>query len=272
MTDGFRDWLRWLREGRRILAQLEELSAEHSGVIEEGGELIVEATASATSSWQAYGDYMAYTDASLTKAWLGAADLVDPGKVGSQAAVTTRAGITVDPRMVTDGSNFAASLNATLFKQLIAMNVHKIGVPLEQIPIPEMRMRTADDEVRRDHSDYDQEKKLIPEVGVSKEPGAPPALSPAVAPASGSSDTPAPASGVDVQKQALNGAQVTSLVDIITKVAAGELPRASALELITVAFPVTREQADAILGEVGKTFTPAPPVEAVPAQPPQTSS
>lgn len=37
---------------------------------------------------------------------------------------------------------------------------------------------------------------------------------------------------------ALNGAQVTSLVDLLDKVGAGELPRQSAIEIITTAFPI----------------------------------
>jgi len=198
----------------RILAQLEELSAEHSGVIEEGGELVVLPTAAAASSWESYQAYMGYTDGSLTKAWLGATDLVDPGKVGSQAAVGVRAGITVDPRMVTDGSNFAASMRATLFKQLIVANAHKFTVRPDQIPIPEMRMRTADDEVKRDHSDFQAETD---------------------------------ASGVS-PAAILKPDQVAAVEHTVEKVNAGKLTREQAMGILCACYGVAETTAERVLG------------------------
>jgi hypothetical protein len=62
----------------------------------------------------------------------------------------------------------------------------------------------------------------------------------------------------DVQQSALNGAQVTSLLEIVTKVVERQLPRQSAIEIIISAFPIDRVQADRILGAVGKGFQPEP--------------
>lgn len=60
--------------------------------------------------------------------------------------------------------------------------------------------------------------------------------------------------GADVQKSALNGAQVTSLVEIVTKVAANLIPRDSAKYMIVTAFNVSEEQAEDILSNAGNGF------------------
>jgi SPP1 gp7 family putative phage head morphogenesis protein len=62
------------------------------------------------------------------------------------------------------------------------------------------------------------------------------------------------AQGVDLQSQALNGAQVSSLVDVIQKVASGLLPRDSAVGILQVAFQLTTEQAEKILSTAGRGF------------------
>lgn len=73
---------------------------------------------------------------------------------------------------------------------------------------------------------------------------------------------------------ALNGAQVTSMVEVITQVAEGKLPRETGVEILTAAFPFDRDQADAIMGEVGRGFVPegtapaGPPTSPVPPTPP----
>lgn len=51
---------------------------------------------------------------------------------------------------------------------------------------------------------------------------------------------------------ALNGAQITALMSIVIAVSNKELPRDSALELIVAGFPITRERADKILGQIGR--------------------
>lgn len=66
---------------------------------------------------------------------------------------------------------------------------------------------------------------------------------------------------------ALNGAQVVALMGIVQQVALGALPRASGVELIRACFPLTLTQAEAIMGEVGRTFKPAPVPGAAPPGP-----
>lgn len=63
--------------------------------------------------------------------------------------------------------------------------------------------------------------------------------------------------GDDVQKTALNGAQVSSLVEIVTGVALGQIPRESAVEMIQAAFPfIDAAWANRIIGSAGKGFKP----------------
>ena len=59
----------------------------------------------------------------------------------------------------------------------------------------------------------------------------------------------------DVQKTALNGAQVTAAQGIVQAVADGNLPRDSAHGMLIRFFQVTAEEADQILGSVGQSFT-----------------
>jgi phage gp29-like protein len=58
------------------------------------------------------------------------------------------------------------------------------------------------------------------------------------------------------QDTSLNGAQISSMLEVIASVVQGQLPRDSALQIIVSAFPVTVEQAEKILGSVGSGFVP----------------
>ena len=54
----------------------------------------------------------------------------------------------------------------------------------------------------------------------------------------------------------LNGAQVSSMVEVIAKVATGELPRDSGIAILKAAFSLTDAPAEEIMGSVGKGFPP----------------
>jgi len=64
-----------------------------------------------------------------------------------------------------------------------------------------------------------------------------------------------PAEAVDPQT-ALNGAQVTAMLEVVQAVVMGQLPRESAIAIISSAFPVDVKTAELILGDVGKGFVP----------------
>jgi len=89
-------------------------------------------------------------------------------------------------------------------------------------------------------------------------------------PASVEADVPASvAENAVPPNSALNGAQVSALLEVVGQVVRGELPRASAVEIIITAFPVDRPTAERILGEVGKSFEPkAEEPAAAPGAPP----
>ena len=63
----------------------------------------------------------------------------------------------------------------------------------------------------------------------------------------------------DIQATALNGAQVQAAMGIVSAVAAGQIPRDSALGALVRFFQLTEDDASAVLGSVGSTFTPATP-------------
>lgn len=63
--------------------------------------------------------------------------------------------------------------------------------------------------------------------------------------------------GVPVAAVTMNGAQVSSLLEIIASVSAGTLPRGTAIQIISIAFNLSAERADVILGSVGQGFKPA---------------
>ncbi len=52
----------------------------------------------------------------------------------------------------------------------------------------------------------------------------------------------------------LNGAQVTSMVGIVSSVANGELPRGTGISILMTAFGLTKEKAEEIMGESGRAF------------------
>jgi len=62
------------------------------------------------------------------------------------------------------------------------------------------------------------------------------------------------ASSNDVQKTALNGAQVSSMVEVVQAVASGMLPREAAVRILMRAFQMERGDADALVGEAGRSF------------------
>lgn len=101
-------------------------------------------------------------------------------------------------------------------------------------------------------------------------PGAP-KLAPAPAAPLGIGAKPAAPTTEDVQKTALNGAQVAALVSIVTEVAAGTIPRDSAIQIIVLSFPVTAAQAELIVGSAGtpkfEPTKPEPPANAFGAPP-----
>jgi uncharacterized protein len=64
----------------------------------------------------------------------------------------------------------------------------------------------------------------------------------------------APGATADIQKEALNGAQVSGLVEIVKSVALGDLPVEAGIEIISLAYQVTPEDARKIMAGAGTSF------------------
>lgn len=86
-----------------------------------------------------------------------------------------------------------------------------------------------------------------------EEPGAVPPGTTGAVPTGGA------APGQDIQRQALNGAQVSSLLQVVGQLAIGNLPRETAKAILVSAFPIDPTAAEAILGSIGQGFEPAAP-------------
>lgn len=78
----------------------------------------------------------------------------------------------------------------------------------------------------------------------------------------GTGDPAAAAAGAasDIQATALNGAQVTALVDIVARVTSGDIPLSSAAAMVRASFPLlTEAQVDAIFADVEEGSAPPAP-------------
>lgn len=68
----------------------------------------------------------------------------------------------------------------------------------------------------------------------------------------------------DIRKETLNGAQISSIVQIVQFVTVGQLPRDAASNILMIAFNLDKETAESMLGSAGSnppaTPTPAKPV------------
>jgi len=80
---------------------------------------------------------------------------------------------------------------------------------------------------------------------------------------------PAAVNPADVQKAAFNGAQIAAVVDIVTRVGLGDLPKSSARALLLEVMPLTPEAVDAILAEIVEGSAEPEPVIEVPEPEPE---
>lgn len=60
----------------------------------------------------------------------------------------------------------------------------------------------------------------------------------------------------DVQKTVLNGAQVSSLVEVVSQVSLEQIPRESGVQIIMRAFNMEKSEAESLIGPAGKSFEP----------------
>ncbi|GAI92632.1 unnamed protein product, partial [marine sediment metagenome] len=61
---------------------------------------------------------------------------------------------------------------------------------------------------------------------------------------------------VTTPQQSLNGAQVTSLLEVVQNVAAGQMPREAGINILRVAFAISEQNAESVMASVGAGFKP----------------
>jgi len=249
----------------------------------------------ASRTWEMY---LKFADAAMSKGVLGSTLNVEVGDSGGNRSLgESQADQTIGPRRDQAAANIWLSLRRDLLSYVIKYNPH---IFRPGSPVPTGRQILSEDPVEIDQVIVDAKAVSYDEMRTSRgltpwggdrgdaiiQPleqtlDLQPELTPA--PSEAPADVTAPAApGVpgnvpegldvapaeDVQAAALNGAQVTALLEIVGKVTDGLLPRQTAIEIIISAFPISRTQADSILGEVGKTFVKTPEGEDVPPEAP----
>ena len=85
------------------------------------------------------------------------------------------------------------------------------------------------------------------------------------------------AGGGDIQKTALNGAQIASLLEVVRAVAAGEIPRATGIAIVLASFPNSFDasSAESVMPQEGFAPPPPPPApfgDGPPGSPPGAGS
>ncbi len=234
-----------------LLTKLENMSYDTVGAFREGTK--VEALQGAS-----IGDGAVYTkaielaDSLQTKLILGAEDIVTPGAHGSQSAVDSRIEATLDPRTVADGKRLAADIRDHILEPLCRLNYHLFGYTIPAIP------------------EYvfggDAKEERMPEVSTKEQTG-PTAEAeqddttvegePVEDDVTGPAEHPPEATEASVDpSSSLNGAQVTALMQVIENVGTGAMPRDTGIQIMLAAFPIDEQQAERIMGDVGKGFTP----------------
>lgn len=101
-----------------------------------------------------------------------------------------------------------------------------------------------------------------PALGAPTKPGttaASPASPQVAAPPLAGAPAPVAAGGEPVEKTAFNGTQMAQVLEYGKAVGAGEVSREFAVQALSVLLQMTEQQADKLLANMGKGFTPKPP-------------
>lgn len=254
-------------EQDKLMASLYAILTD-GGIIKPEGMTIdlLEATRSGTADYESVYDHM---NAAISKIILSQTMTTDDGSSLSQATVHERVGDAVKKG---DADLLNGSFNGGPVRWLVDYNRAALGDC--EYPTVWRRIEPEEDVNAR----ADREPKLF-QVGYQLTPekfeeiygdGYEPIAGAAVGYMGAQAGTPAePEEAIaapeqspeipaeNVQSTALNGAQITSLVQIVQAVTAQELPMAAAIELIQISFPmVDAERAQRLL-ESTEGFEPA---------------
>lgn len=259
---------------QEMYTALQQLSADSIGVLtgQSNIEILDPKMQGDGSVWDTA---IKLCNAAISKAILGSTLNVEVGDSGGNRSLgESQADMTIAPRWSRSALLACNTIESQLFRPFLELNRHLWG---GHVFVPQMTINIVEDEPEIDQLVVDSgyvtvdqllASRRLPPLG--KERGGDKFVHAAAngptyehsAPAS--TPTAAPP-GLDVASEekpadsALNGAQVSSLLDIVTQAATGAIPRSTAIEIITSAFPIDAAKAEKILGPVGTTrFAPRP--------------
>ena len=255
---------------------LETLASDGVAAFREGVTIDVQAPLAqgAGSVWEALTQRC---DAAFSKAVLGSTLNVEIGDTGgAYAAAESQGDVTITPRILGDASAMWETIARDILRPYLFFNRHRYGGVVPPIPrgetilfetkieVDELLVKTGS--VTKNELRQSRGLDPLPQGGdalvpaeIAASPFAPSTEPTATAPPL--TPTPDVAEGQPVEKAAdaaLNGAQVESLLEIVSRVASGQIPRATGISLITAAFPLTPQQAEQIMGPAGAGFVPTP--------------
>lgn len=116
-----------LREG------LENLTSGHAAMFV--GNTRIDALDASAANPQLFENAVNIFNANMTKLALGSTGNVELGGVGSQAALTSQAKETIDPRVVADANELQDTLNESVTKTFIEFNLHLFGGEMPPMPV-----------------------------------------------------------------------------------------------------------------------------------------
>lgn len=247
-------------------AGLERLSQDGVAVA-RGASSIEVLTGGGESGARTWAEFMKYQDAAISKCILGSTLNVEIGESGgNRAAAESQADTTIRPRQEQDAQQLWASIRRDLFRYIVEYNRHLFP---EGTPLPNGHSVVSEEPVQIEQWVIDtglvRKNQILEAVGLPPLPDeegdqfyvpTQQAYSP------DQRDPMLPDAPVeDRQKQALNGAQVASMLEVVQQVSQGLLPRNTGIEIIVSAFPISRPAAEQIMGTVGAGFEPSVQVD-----------
>lgn len=251
---------------QRILDDLQQLTADSVGVTSGTSDIkiIDPAGAGSTGVWK---ELRASLNEEIFLSLGVSPDLYLSGANGSRSSTETRDGVRLEGSKL-DATLMWGSITRDVVRWLAYYNLRRADIPLpvittlfdDTLPITRDAIDTGSVRVNEVRSSLglpawsvEDGGERVAEIAAAQPvmPGLPVAA-PAFDPSTDLVAEPARASDT-----ALNGAQVEALMGIVAQVATGQLPRASGVEIMVAAFPISREDAERIMGAVGQGFVPA---------------
>jgi len=156
--------------------------------------------------------------------------------------------------------NFKDHVEKDVFIKFIKEQLRLLGmedlVTLEPKPSEDPNGNNGENPLKGDSNPLDGENPENPDSNPLDGDGASQDANPLDAP--DSDQTPSP-DQEDIQKTSLNGSQIKSLLDIMQQVATKQIPRDTGVQLVKMAFALEDDEADALIGEIGKSFFKSEP-------------